>query len=106
MTRGLHYFLIHAHARRKRDAAYVSCWTDFRLQEGALLLAKHYIRDAGWTVRSVQQHRRFSDVSVVQVDSRKYYREAERGGASFVFHTYVRSKTPTAKRKAAKERTR
>ena len=106
MTRGLHYFLIHAHARQKRDGAYVSCWIDFRLQEGALLLAKHYIRDAGWTVRSVQEHRWFRDVSVVQEDSRKYYREAERGGASFVFHKYVRSKTPTAKRKVAKKWTR
>ena len=74
------------------------------MQEGALLLAKHYIRGAGWTVRSVQEHRCFSDVSVVPDGSRKYYREAERGGASFVFDTYVRSKTPTAKRKAAKKR--
>jgi hypothetical protein len=35
--------------------AYVNCWIDFRLYEGALALAKFYIRKYGWQIRTVEE---------------------------------------------------
>jgi hypothetical protein len=71
----------------ERGVAYVSCWVDFQLQDGAELLAKHYIDQAGWLPEEVE------DAVWVEGDDyaedRKnalYYSEAESEGASFVFH--------------------
>ena len=83
---GLHFFVIHA---RKRSAgAYVSCWINFRLGEGALELAKFYVRNEGWRIRSVTEKRWIERVGDVPVGSRQYFKEAKKDGASFIFHRY------------------
>ena len=84
----VHYFLIHAYARRRAKGAYVGCWIDFRLYEGALLLARFYVREAGWTIRSIDEHGWYDQVSDVPAAGRKYFREAKKDGTSFVFYRY------------------
>ena len=71
----------------ERGVAYVSCWVDFQLQDGAELLARHYIDLAGWLPEEVE------DAVWVEGDdyaedakNALYYSEAESEGASFVFH--------------------
>jgi hypothetical protein len=70
-----------------RGVAYVSCWVDFLLEDGAELLAKHYIDQAGWLPEEVEDA-----VWVVgddYADDHKnalYYSEAQSVGAALVFH--------------------
>jgi hypothetical protein len=93
---GLHFFTILAFRRRRPGTrehlrlggAYVNCWIDFRLYEGALALAKFYIRQEGWRIRAVEAHRWIDGPNEVARRSVKYFREAKRDGASFVFHRY------------------
>src|SRR5688500_6877570 len=105
---GLHLFTILAFklprsaaraARRSGEGAYVNCWIDFKLDDGALMLAKHYIRQAGWRIRRIEEHRWFDGPRDVEPGSVRYFREAKRNGASFVFHRYPARrrarKTPT-----------
>jgi len=94
---GLHYFLIHAYARRRAEGAYVGCWVNFRLYEGALLLARFYIREAGWIIRSVDEHRWY-ELADVPTTGRKYFKEAKEDGASFVFHSYPKRHAKRTKR--------
>ena len=93
---GLHYFRIHANPspgsrHRRRGGVYVSCWIDFPLREGALVLAKYYVRQEGWRVRSVQDQRWVTRRQYARSPELKYYDEAAADGASFVFHTYPRT---------------
>ena len=71
----------------ERVVAYVSCWINFQLQDGAELLAKHYIDQAGWLPEEVEDA-----VWVVDEDyaddhkNALFYSEAESDGAALVFH--------------------
>jgi hypothetical protein len=91
---GLHYFLIHAVARKGNEhhaigsGAYVSCWVNFRLYEGALELAKFYVKQQGWSIQSVSSHAWLNGLSHAVRGTVRHYREALRVGASFVFHEY------------------
>ena len=87
----MYWFLIHATPPRPSahsGGAYVTCWINFALQDGAELLAKHYISEAGWTPGDVEE------VQIVERDhyagepELQYFDEAAKDGASFVFHTY------------------
>jgi hypothetical protein len=57
------------------------CWINFRLHEGALLLAKFYIRNEGWKVRSIDEHRWY-ELTDVPIAGRKYFKEAKKNSAS------------------------
>ena len=69
--------------------AYVSCWINFQLQDGAELLARHYIDQAGWLPEEVEDA-----VWVVGDDydddqkNALYYSEAETEGVTLVFHEW------------------
>lgn len=69
--------------------AYVSCWINFALRDGAELLARHYIEAEGWKVLNVEEwnlskREHYED----EEESLQYFLEAENDGASFVFHEY------------------
>ena len=88
---GLHFFVTNA-VHRKGDeqhplgsCARVSCWINFRLYEGALALAKFYIKAEGWSVRSVDSHTWINGLEHAPRGTVRYYREALQGGASLVF---------------------
>jgi len=73
----------------ERAIAYVSCWVDFKLQDGAELLARHYIDQAGWLPEEVE------DAAWVEKDGYSddpknalYYSEAETEGVTLVFHEW------------------
>ena len=91
---GLHFFVIHAAARKGNErhppgaGAYVSCWINFRLYEGALELAKFYVRNEGWTIRGVDSHTWINGPKHAPRGTVRYYREAIQHGACFVFHEY------------------
>ncbi|HEX5009452.1 MAG TPA: hypothetical protein VFY71_03550 [Planctomycetota bacterium] len=88
---GLHYFVIYsvkaAAPSRRREGAYVCCWIDFPIQDGALHLAKFYIRQAGYRPRTVQE-RTWIEPWEQSPKVAKYFREAKEDGASFVFERY------------------
>jgi hypothetical protein len=74
---------------RETGGAYVSCWVNFQLQDGAELLAKYYIEQAGWLPEEVEDATWV--VGEDYADDPKnvlYYSEAESDGASFVFHEW------------------
>ena len=93
-SEGLYFFTILAHPKPAAkvpsnvQGAYVNCWINFRLQDGALLLAKFYIRQNGWEVRSIKEHRWINGDDDVQPDMRDYLHEAQKDGTSFVYHIY------------------
>jgi len=68
--------------------SFISCWIDFQLQDGAELLARHYIDEAGWTVEAVEDVLYTERSYYEDKPELKYFLEAEADGASFVFHTY------------------
>ncbi len=74
--------------------AYVSCWINFAIREGAELLARHYIDKAGWTPGAIE------DACWVEEDDHagrpelQYFREAAKDGASLVFHTFPADDAP------------
>lgn len=91
---GLHFFVIHALHRKGNErhppgsGAYVSCWINFRLYDGALALAKLYVKAEGWSVQSVDSHTWINGPKQAPRGTVRYYREALQDGASFVFHRY------------------
>jgi hypothetical protein len=93
---GLHFFVIHAVPRKSgathpvSSGAYVSCWVNFRLYEGALELAKFYVKAEGWSVRAVESHVWINGPKHAPRGTVRYYREALQCGASFVFHQYAK----------------
>ena len=101
---GLYFFTLLAHSQRSRQGAYVNCWINFRMYEGALVLAKYYVRNAGWSVRSVTDYRWLNGPSDVPKGSLRYFREAKADGASFVFHFYPRRRTGGHRRPAIEAR--
>ena len=96
---GMHFFVLRAVPRHRQGkligvrGAYVSCWINFRLYEGALALAKFYVRNQGWAVRSVDSHVWINGPSDAAAGTLRYFREAQKRGASFVFHQW-RPKAP------------
>ena len=89
----LHYFRIHVSPKpgsrnSARGGAYISCWVNFPHGEGALVLAKYYIRGFGWRVRRVQEHLYPTRADYADSPNRKYFDEAAADGSSFVVHTY------------------
>lgn len=71
----------------KLGGAYINCWINSQLQDGAELLAKFYIEEAGWTPKQIEdsvwvEKEDYTDGA----ENLKYYLEAEEEGASFVFH--------------------
>ena len=89
----LHYFMLHVGPARgsrfaKYGGAYVSCWVDFAHGEGALVLAKHYVRAEGWRIRKLEEHRFPSRNDYARSPNLKYFDEAVADGSSFVYHRY------------------
>ncbi|HEX4948489.1 MAG TPA: hypothetical protein VFZ34_17580 [Blastocatellia bacterium] len=73
------------------DGAYINCWINFNLADGAKLLARYYIEKRGWIAT------RKTDERWVEKEDYEptpewgvYFSEAEESGACFVFHTYTR----------------
>jgi hypothetical protein len=88
---GMNFFVFHAVPRIKTglvQGAYVSCWINFRLYEGALALAKFFIKNEGWKVKTLDSSRWIKGQADAAPKTLRYYREAQRTGASFVFHSY------------------
>jgi hypothetical protein len=76
--------------RAERGAYHLLGPVDFRLYEGALLLAKFYVRQGGWIVRSVEDHRWLRQISDVPRASLRYYRGAKSRGAYLKINSYPR----------------
>ena len=95
---GLHHFVIHVVSRKgnehnpPRSGAFVSCWINFRLYEGALELAKFYVKNEGWSVHAVDSHSWIDGPRHAPRGTVRYYREALQYGASFVFNHYPNTK--------------
>ncbi len=91
-------FLINALAKPKKSSehydevigAYVSLYIDYKDIEGALKLAKFYIKDEGWKVTEIEEEY-FSLDSVNDVEEeeqKELYNEAVEYGYSIVFNCY------------------
>lgn len=88
-TAGMHFFIIRADAvPPEQGGAYVNCWIKFRLYEGALLLAKYYVREEGWRIRAVIEHQWMPGRAAASGETIKYFDEAEADGACLVFNRY------------------
>jgi hypothetical protein len=106
---GLFYFLIHATPAtssnlKKYGGAHVSCWVHFPHHEGALALAKHYLRKVGWRVEKIEEVR-WTIRADMPRKSLQYFDEAAKDGSSFVIHTYPsRSKRKRAQAPSSRKR--
>ncbi|PKH49265.1 hypothetical protein CXF68_00535 [Tenacibaculum sp. Bg11-29] len=90
-------FLINALAKPKKSSehydevigAYVSLYIDYKDIEGALKLAKHYIKDEGWKVTEIEEeYFTLDSVDDVDEDQRELYSEAVEYGYTIVFNCY------------------
>ncbi len=95
---GLHFFVIHAVPSRREgqlaqvQGAFVSCWINFRLYDGALALAKFYVANEGWKIKSIDTRTWINGPANAAPKTLRYYHEAQKTGASFVFHHYKKAK--------------
>jgi hypothetical protein len=71
------------------EAAYVGCYINFPIADGAELLARHYIERSGWAPgeKDTQQWVEANDYED-DPEGLQYFREAEEDGVSLVFHWY------------------
>jgi hypothetical protein len=88
------YFIIKASPKPNTEqaedsgGAYVSCWINFMIEDGAEHVAKFYVEKAGWMpeetqdVRWVERENYEDDAENLQ-----FFLEAEADGASFVFNS-------------------
>jgi|SRR6185503_8493436 len=87
------YFLIKT-VPREDDAkeiggAYVNCWINFQLEDGAQQLARFYLEKDGWRIEAVEKtewvgRETYED----NPDGLNYFTEAEQDGASFLVNTW------------------
>jgi hypothetical protein len=61
---------------------------NFALKDGAELLARHYVEDAGWVVTTIDDTSWVEEEQYEGEESLQYYREALEDGVSVVFHMY------------------
>ncbi len=93
----LHYFMIHCKPAPKSKysrygGAYVSCWVNFPDGGGALALAKFNLRDSGWRVQRVEEHRFPTRSDYLSHPQLKFFDEALADGWRFLFHTYPKER--------------
>lgn len=91
----MHYFMIEVTptaenpAAKELGGAYVGCWINFLIEDGAELLARHYLQQEGWVPGEVEERRWVTPESYEPgSDALSHYLEAEADGACFVFHTW------------------
>ncbi|CAA0143134.1 hypothetical protein TM902_120099 [Tenacibaculum maritimum] len=90
-------FLINVLAKPKKETeqygevvgAYVSLYIDYKDIEGAIQLAKFYIKEEGWKVVKVEEEYFVLDSSEdVEEDQVPLYREALEDGYAIIFNCY------------------
>ena len=96
-SRSLHYFMIHCKpapgsANARHGGAYLSCWVNYPHDEGALALAKFYLRHFGGRVRRVEEHRMPTRRDYLRKPELRYFDEAIADGACFVPHVYPKKR--------------
>ena len=69
--------------------AYVNCWINFLIEDGAEHLAKFYIEKAGWVPEETEDVRwvereNYED----EPENLQYFSEAEADGACFLFNSW------------------
>lgn len=94
-------FFLRFHARPDPDkeiaeeaagaaGAYVCCWIDFAEAEGAEILARHYIGQAGWISDALEEVRKPErDDYATGSNEQAYFDEASTSGSSFSFILYA-----------------
>lgn len=90
-------FLINALAKPKKSSehydevigAYVSLYIDYNDIDGAMKLAKFYIKQEGWKVTEIEQeYFTLDSVDDVDEDQKELYTEAVEYGYTIVFNCY------------------
>ncbi|CAA0195311.1 hypothetical protein [Tenacibaculum maritimum] len=90
-------FLINVLAKPKKETeqygevvgAYVSLYIDYKDIEGAIQLAKFYVKEEGWKVVKVEEEYFVLDSSEdVEEDQVPLYREALEDGYAIIFNCY------------------
>lgn len=90
-------YLINIHAKPTKESeqyeevigAYVSIYLDYKDIEGAMELAKFYVRDEGWEIDEIEEEY-YSIDSTDDVDEEdiELYDEAVKYGFSMIFNCY------------------
>ncbi|HXG85054.1 MAG TPA: hypothetical protein VNI84_13620 [Pyrinomonadaceae bacterium] len=74
---------------KETGGAYINCWIDFTLQDGAELLARFYIEQNNWIVIEIDEVSRVEDADyLIGEPKREYFVEAKEDGASFLYCQY------------------
>jgi hypothetical protein len=92
----MYYFMIKAHPVDPSEedegalGAYVSCWIDFKAQDGAQVLAEHYIRSQGWEPREIEDVQLVTRADYVDDEENLvFFDEAARDGTCFVYQLWM-----------------
>lgn len=69
--------------------AYVNCWIDFPQEDGAEMLARHYITQAGWLPGKLEECGLVSEEQYHdEAEPLAYFREAKESGVSLAFYCW------------------
>ncbi|MDQ3635928.1 MAG: hypothetical protein M3405_15700 [Acidobacteriota bacterium] len=78
-----------AKAAEEFGGAYVNCWIDFALEDGAVELAKFYIKQNDWIpLRLEGDNVWYNEEDCETTEDRQYFAEAKDYGATLVWYTY------------------
>lgn len=89
------YFRIEATPSLENEAdaetggAFVNCWIDFKIQDGAEELARYYIKQAGWVPGETEAARWVEKEEYREMpETLVWFTEAEEDGVCLVFHSW------------------
>jgi hypothetical protein len=69
------------------SGAYAACWINFKLEDGAEILARYYLEQAGWISGEIKQTAWVDKEDCLDTPTLlQSYEEAEADGACFLFY--------------------
>ena len=76
-------------AAQEYGGAYVNCWIDFLLEDGAAELAKFYIKQSGWTfLEFTEENLWFEEEECETTEQKQYFSDAKECGICLVWYYY------------------
>ncbi len=74
---------------KEEGGAYVNAYIDFKEEEGAEVIARYYIEDAGWYAEETDEVSWLTEKDIKKnEEDYQYFKEAKECGSSLVFNTW------------------
>jgi hypothetical protein len=77
-------------AAKEYGGACINCWIDFPIEDGAVELAKFYVKQNGWSLLGfVDENLWFEEEDCETTEQRQYFSDAKECGICLVWYHYL-----------------